>query len=89
MLQTYTDNIQYFLLFHGKICYAKAPQYYVIRTLPRLFSPYHLSFSPSQLTLCTAEKQMKFSPVALRSKADHVLPILDASRPHTMTQHIR
>jgi len=37
-LQTYTQNMKYLLLFHGKHFYANAPHYDVIRTLHLLLS---------------------------------------------------
>jgi hypothetical protein len=35
--RTLTHKHIYLLLFHGKNCYAKVPQCYVIRTLPLFF----------------------------------------------------
>jgi hypothetical protein len=46
-IQTHTRNIKYLLLFHDNNVYVKAPQCYVIRTLPVLFQCLKLELTSS------------------------------------------
>jgi len=55
-MQAHTLSIQYLLVFHSNNCLTKAPQRYVIRTLP------DCKYYDSQLTMYSLGCRVNFSP---------------------------